>query len=409
MKYFNKILFVILFWISISAFSYLTTSPQETLSNDASTYYSTAINLAKQQNIFYSFFSTDSSFIDLGYPIFLSILITIFGSQSIILLQFANLFLWLLTCLLIFCSLEVIQPKGRYNLLIFFSSLYLAFFPKLYSENFAALGLAMIIWSIVRLNKNLNTKLSLTFLLLGSIILFSTKSMFLCFIPLLVIFTLVKRNFKATIIVMISLVLLIPRIQASRQGDRAGFNLAIQLAKTNLNYSEILSCVPYYFSYPIGQKLLPNFQGICHQNNPDVSMPNYSKNPYTIATKYQQLHYRLFDYLSLFLQNPIKTLLIFISSLFNFILFEGIYPNTLANLPYLISIPIWLITKVFFSVFIWIRFFKNFRYPLIIFSFLTFIATVIFFPVEQRYIYPLIPFIYFTASLESKTFSKRLI
>jgi hypothetical protein len=387
----------------------LNTSRSEALEFDANSYFELAKQLVQNNSIISNFFDPNAKFIDQGYPTFLALLMTIIGEQQIIVFQIANYFLWLLAATMIFLALNLIQPGKVINYLIFISPLYASFSPKIYSEPLAAFGLSLIIYSLVCVYQKRSNSFSLLALFVGQIFLFTSKSMFLYLFPLIVLYLLIKKSRLLIFVSFVSFLIIVPRVISSSQGGRGEFNLAIQTAKTQLSMDQILACSLYHLSYPIGQKILPQYQGICHQNDPTPQMPGYSQNPYLVASTTPSDSKGLYALINLVLRQPTKFVLIATTSLFNFIFFEGLYPSTTLLLPTQLQPLVWLIFKATFSLFMWILFIAGSirilktksldLFFITILPSLAFAGTVIFFPVEQRYIYPLIPLIYFTASL----------
>lgn len=371
------------------------------LINDANSYYQTAVELVNNHAALSSFFSPAPQFIDRGYPTFLALVMQIIGTNNIVALQFANYILWALSSYLVICAVNlagvILRPWQKYIML--FSPLFLTFTSKLYSEPLACFGTSLLIYALATLVKqpSLVGKMSLLF---GSIILFSTKSVFLPFALILTIYILIRRQFSYLLYLALALAVLTPSIVGASRGGRSLYNLNIQSSKVEQSYTEILSCIPYYLSYPLGRATLPNYQGICHQNDPTPEMPGYAHNPYIMAAIKREGDYTLTDWSYMVLQNPIKYMLVILVSLANIILIEGIYPSILLLLPMPIVIICYLICKIILSLYLWRSAYLAGKINFLLLTPILYFALVItHFPVEPRYFYPLIPYLYFLALL----------
>ncbi|MEI8232350.1 MAG: hypothetical protein WCG44_01265 [bacterium] len=358
------------------------TPTSEALLHDAGSYYHATSSI------------WTNTFIDRGYVVALSLIMRLVGGDNIIALQIANYLFWLVSCWLIYKSLTHLGAKHSKltSLLMVFSPLYLTFSAKLYSEPFAALGVSLLLYGV-----SAHGSLAL---LIGSVILGSTKSLFIPGIILLAFYYLFRREFKRFVPLLFGTLILIPVFVSSLGGGRSLYNLAVERAKLDQSYDQILSCVPYYLSYPLGVKLLPQYEGVCHQNDPDPSMIGYQSNPYIRAVEIRAKGFTYLDWWQGIVQHPVKYVLVFIVGLFNLVLFEGVYPSILLQMsPWLIPI-IFIVTKLALVSYLWLKVIKvgkrtwSYLFPLIYL-----VIMVGNFQVEPRYIYPLIPYIYFLVGL----------
>lgn len=377
-------------------------TPSDTvLINDANTYYQAAVELVNHHSALSSFFATAPQFIDRGYPTFLALVMQIVGTNHITALQLANYVLWALSSYLVILAANhsglTIRPWQKY--LMLFSPLFLTFSSKLYSEPLACFGASLIIYAVATLisQPSLGGKLAI---LIGAVVLFSTKSVFLPFALMLMLFILMRRQFSYLLYLALALVILTPSMIGASRGGRSLYNLAIQSSKVEQSYPEILACTPYYLSYPVGTALLPSFQGVCHQNNPTPGMPGYAKNPYVIAGESRGGDYTLAHWLSPILAQPLKYFLVMLVSLVNIVLVEGIYPNILLLLPTPFVIVGYLICKITLSLYLWFSAYRAGKINFLLLAPLLYFALVVtHFPVEPRYFYPLIPYLYFLTLL----------
>lgn len=362
------------------------------LVHDAAGYMSRAQELVG--NPFSIFNTLTPSFIDQGYPFFLALLGNLIPLNLTSIYQLVNYLFWAISSYLVYRSLVQIKaPKsGFIGLLMLYSPLYLSFGAKLYSEPLASLGVSLLIWGWV--------SGGVVPLIIGVFTLVTVKSLFFPGIILLAIYALSKRRLKIFYSLVIGLMLSLPLVISSYQGSRSLYNRAIQVSKTTQSYAEIISCSPYFVSYPLGLALLPNYQGVCHQNDPTPSMSGYNSNPYVVAERLRRTSFTNQDWLNMIVMEPFKYLLVMIVSLDNFLLFEGVYPSVLTQFPTMIMIPLFIVTRLILSLYLWSRLLlltnTNPRYLLpLLYLFLV----VAHFQVEPRYIYPLIPYIYFLAGI----------
>lgn len=371
------------------------------LEHDANSYYTTATQMVNDHSVIRSFFSTSPQFIDHGYPTFLAIIMQLFGSDNIVALQISNYLLWLISSWLIYKSLKLVEAKYAKvgSIFMLFSPLYLTFSAKVYSEPFACLGTSLMIYAIVSMIKkqNISSKAMLT---LGGIILFSTKSVLLPFIAVLAIYLLIRKSFRYLLFLTFVPIILLPSIIGSLGGGRSLYTLNIQSSKVNQSYGEILSCIPYYLSYPLGKAILPQYEGACHQNDATIDMPLYVHNPYVMADIGREQGFTYLDWLLRIVYNPVKYILAMLVSLSNIIFFEGVYPSILLLLPFPLMVVGFITCKIFLSIYLWSKVWTKLKQGLIYGAPLIYFALVVSnFPVEPRYFYPLIPYIYFLVAL----------
>jgi len=372
------------------------------LEHDARAYYETGVSLAQKHNIISSFFSSSPQFIDHGYPTFLATIMQFVGTENIIAFQIANYLLWFGASWLVYSSLRLIGSKhaGWAATLMLFSPLYLTFSGKVYSEPLASLGTSLLIYGVVTMIKqpSLHGKLALA---LGGLILFSTKSVLLLFILPLGIYLLYRRQFHYFLYFLLIPIILFPSILGSLSGGRSLYTLNIQSSKLDQSYAQILACAPYYLSYPLGKVLLPAYEGTCHQNDASSAMPGYTSNPYVLSDAKREAGYTYADWFALVLRHPLKYLLVLLVSLGNIALFEGVYPSIHLLMPLPLMYLSFILTKILLSSYLWISVYKVGRKKLILLAPLIYFALVVTnFPVEPRYFYPLIPYLYFLVGLK---------
>lgn len=400
---------LVLLLYALVATTIITVTPSSlALVHDARPYYITAVNMVQQSNIVSSFFSSVPQFIDHGYPTFLATIMQFVGTDNIVALQIANYLLWLSASWIIYRSLLLVGAKhARWGaLFMLFSPLYLTFSGKVYSEPLACLGSSLIIYSIVSMLKSpsLLGKIALT---LGGIILFSTKSVLLPFIIPLGIYLFFKKEFKYLFFLMLIPIILAPSIVGSLGGGRSLYTLNIQSSKVEQSYDQVLSCVPYYLSYPLGKALLPQYEGVCHQNDASVDMPMYANNPYVLSDLSREVGFDYSDWLARLARNPFKYLLIMTVSLANIVFFEGIYPSIHLLMPVPIMYLSFVITKVALSSYLWLAVLRVGKKHLILLApIIYFVLVVTHFPVEPRYFYPFIPYMYFLVGLDRNRLNK---
>lgn len=362
------------------------------LIHDAAGYLSRAQELVSNPFSIFTIFSP--SFIDQGYPFFLALLGNLIPLKLTTIYQLINYILWAISSYLVYRSLMQLKSSksGIFGLLMLYSPLYLSFGAKLYSEPLASLGVSLLIWGWV--------SGGVVPLIVGVFTLVTVKSLFFPGIILLAIYALYTRRHKIFYVVIIGLVLSLPLVTSSYLGSRSLYNRAIQVSKTTQSYAEILSCSPYFVSYPLGLALLPNYQGVCHQNDPTPSMSGYDSNPYVVAERLRSTGFTNQDWLNMIIREPLKYLLVMVVSLDNFLLFEGVYPSILTQFPTIILASLFIVTRLILSLYLWSRLIlvANTK-PRYLLPLLYLFLVVAHFQVEPRYIYPLIPYIYFLAGI----------
>jgi hypothetical protein len=372
---------------------------------DARIYFDKALNILKNNSfINEQFLYTDSRFIDIGYPLFLASIMSFITSKQLLVFQIANYLLLLISGILIGKSLRIINGKEKIsNYLMIFSPVLISFAPKLYSEIYSIFGVSLVVFGLTLSIKHINYKIQWIALIIGSMIIISTKSFFTPYIIILATL-LISKYKRASIGLFVGIILSIGCISSSYVGGRSKYNMLIQTAKMNQSYDTILACGIYNLSLPVGERLLPKYVGVCFPNAPSPNMPNYQDNPYLENNKNN-------DGPILFLFHPIKFILVSITSLFGIIFFEGIYGNVIIKYSPLAQAILWIILKVILSLFIWKKVLINVIYQfrrnifnslLLISPLIYFFGTAIFFPIEQRYFYPLIPLMYIYFWLDKK-------
>jgi hypothetical protein len=222
---------------------------------------------------------------------------------------------------------------------------------------------------------------------------------------------LTRKNIYEYLILILFASLLIIRLFVSVEGGRSDYNLAIQSSKIYQSYGVIGACSVYYLSYPIGKITLPKFEGACRQNDPQTFMSGYTQNPYLLAENVRN-NFNIGKWLKLILSSPIKYLVVMLSSMTSIVLIEGFYINVTEHFN---SIPVMVIfssIKLIFSIYIWFNIIKNFysflKYGLgtallTIMPLIYFFAVVGNYPIEQRYFFPLMPWVYFYAALDKNS------
>lgn len=377
------------------------TPAADALIYDAQSYYNQA-NTYLSDGFFADATSNNSSFIDSGYPLVLSLAIKLFGFNNIVSLQILNYVFWIFSSWLVYLSLLKMKSKypGQLALLMLFSPLLMTFSAKIYSEPYAALGVSLLIYANIHLinEERFTSHLAILF---GSFILFTTKSIFILFVPVMLAILLIKKRWIGILYLLISVALLSPFLLSSSKGGRSIYNLAIQSSKIEQSYDQIFACAPYYLSYPLGKLLLPRYEAVCRHNDPDPVSEGYDANPYVLAVSKREDGFDYLDWLELVIAHPIKYSFVIIVSLTNIVFFEGVYPTILTKLPAILMIPIFVVCKIILSIYLWTRVFivakkESFWWML---PLIYFVVVVSNFPIESRYFYPLIPFMYFLAGL----------
>lgn len=400
----NKLIFSILAFLTVVYMVIRSTPTPEALIHDAQSYYSQAISYV-EHGIFPTLATSSGNFIDSGYPLALSLVMNMVGTKNIVGLQVFNYLCWVGSAWFIYLSLKLFKSKysKQVAMLMLFSPLFTTFSSKIYSEPYAALGVSLLTYAVTVLlvKEKFSGHLSL---LLGSFILFSTKSIFILLAPVILIILAVNKRWIGILYLVISMTILSPFMLASSRGGRSIYNLAIQSSKIEQSYDQIFSCVPFYLSYPLGKAVLPKYEAICHQNDPDPQMDGYDVNPYVLASAKRETGFSYSDWLKLVITHPIKYSIVVMVSLSNIVFFEGVYPTILTKLPMMLMLPLFVICKIILSLYLWSRVavvVKNesvwWLLPLIYF-----IVVVSNFPIESRYFYPLIPYMYFLAGFSYK-------
>ena len=396
----KKIISILLFYSAIAALVIRATPPGAALLYDAAGYAATARDMAGH-GIISSLLSATPTFEDRGYSAALAILIRLFGTDNILAMQIANYMFWAIAAWFVYKALQQLGAKraGLWGMLALFSPLFLTFSAKLYSEPFAAMGASLALYALVSLHKKGSIGGTVS-LIAGSLIFFGAKSVFTLLIP--VIFVLLgfwQRRAVAVWYLLVPL-LLLPSMIAGARGGRSAYNLAIQASKVKGGYDEIVACVPYYLSYPVGRALLPGYEGVCHQNDPAPSLPRYADNPYILAKSLQQTDFAVPKWLGMVLGSPVKYALGVAVSMANIVLVEGVYPTVLLTLPMPIMVMCYLY-KLALCTLLWALALRKKSWVLFI-PLLYFVAVVGNFPVEPRYFYPLVPYLYVLAGAPVK-------
>jgi len=129
-------------------------------------------------------------------------------------------------------------------------------------------------------------------------------------------------------------------------------------------------------------------------------MPGYESNPYIRAVEIRESGFTYSDWWQSIIKHPVKYVLVFIVGLSNLVLFEGIYPSILLQMPAWLIPIIFIVTKLCLVSYLWLKVIKVGRYNwLYLFPLIYLVLMIGNFQVEPRYIYPLIPYIYFLIGL----------
>jgi hypothetical protein len=416
----NYLYFLIV--ISIGAIVTTRLTGMQALQSDGGQYFSLAQDIVSQRLNFIEIFFKPS-FYDLGYPFILSLLLRLFGSNNMVIYQLFNFLLWFTASIFIYEALKLVLPVKRAfwgSFIMACSPVFLTFSAKFYSEPLASFGLAIIIYFLIKykLEKKYLALVGITF---GMMVFFFTRSVFTLLVLPIFYFSLTRKNIYEYLIIFFSISLLILRLYFSIAGGRSNYQLAVQSFKVYQSYSTIGACTAYNLSYPVGKFVFPKFEKSCSQNETHISMPEYAQNPYVLVALSQH-NYDFGTCLRIIFSDPIKYLVIVLSSMTSIIFIEGIYnvpdyPNSLFVLILFACI------KIAFSFYIWSRVVKNLRiyleYGLRV-ALLSIIPLIYFFifvgnsSIEQRFFFPLLPWVYFYAALDKngihrmlKVFSKK--
>lgn len=386
-------------WIVVAAGVIYLTPASLALESDALGYYEDAQSAVASQTVFTQWLKPSTYFGDYGYTFILALIMLITGSSAVITLQLSNYFFWALASYLVARTLKHFSAPSWTQYLMFFSPVFLTFSSKLYSESYAALGLSLLLFSYL-------TGSAKILYLLGGFILLSTKSSFLPLLIIPLVYGLVKQKYRLILVTLMIPLLTLSNFVGSANQSRSDLVLAIQTAKLSWSYDTIAACTLYYVSYPLGQATLSSYQGACHPNNPTPNMPMIERNPYGLGAVSAQTGD--YSFTREVLSNPLKYLILMISNLGVIVWFEGIYPSILLQLPPLLWPPLYLICKVALSLYLWYRILSYGgalfrRLPM---GSLLYLSPLIFFVLvygnfheEQRYFYPLIPYMYLSFGL----------
>lgn len=410
-KSWNLVFLAVIFFGAVISINL--TSREIVLQSDASEYVKLASQITAQ-NLSLINILTFSSFIDVGYPFFLSLMMR-YLTNNIIIYQLFNYAFWFVATVFVYKTLLLLTNYKRAfwgSFIMACSPIFLTFSAKLYSEPFAAMGVAIIIYFLVqyKINRRYYTLMGVV---LGMIIFFFTKSVYFLLIVPITALVISRRNFYEISILVISSLLLITRFYTSFIGGRSDYNLAIQSSKLRQSYVMLSACSFYYLSYPVGEFVFPEYEGVCIQKPPAPNNSLYFLNPYVIASRTEG--FGINDWFRLVLSNPVKYFVVVLSSMFSLVFIEGVYSNITNNFNSLIALIFLGVVKVLFAYYIWSRVFVNFMSfskkswkvaLLSIFPLLYFFVIVGNFPVEQRYFYPLMPWLYFYAALDKKGVEK---
>lgn len=376
-------------------FIHLTPSAAATIF-DAQTYLQTA-NLPH-------LYTQSALFIDKGYPLFLHLLQLV--NPPLIILQLANYALWAGASYFVYAALRTRNsPQAKLaGILMLFSPLYLTFSAKIYSEPLAAFGFALGIFALNQLLSRYSLLHSFLFFF-SVVIVVLTKSVFLPLILILFPLLIFIRRYIPLLWLFAALLLAAPGITSSLGGSRSLYNLAIQSAKLSLTSTEILQCFPYSLSVPLGQAIFPQSANLCHQNDPDPSLPGYNRNPYVVASQLRQDNFSYRTWLNRLFTMPGKYLLVLLTSLGNIVFVEGVYPSILLQFPFTLQV-VFMLYKIVLSLWLWVRAFSR-RTLWLLIPLTYFFLVVGNFPVEPRYFYPLLPFLYFAAFIPPRASDPR--
>ena len=139
-------------------------------------------------------------------------------------------------------------------------------------------------------------------------------------------------------------------------------------------------------------------------------MLGYSQNPYILANSIHS-SFNFWSWLGIVLSNPFKYFFVVISSMTGLVFIEGFYDNITGNFNTLAPTIFFAGIKILFAYYIWSNIIRNFQSflsmslkaaLLSIAPLIYFVLVVGNFPVEQRYFYPLLPWVYFYAALDKE-------
>lgn len=393
-----------------AAVSLILTSPSQALQSDAIDYYSMATSLSQQKFSLINLF-TLREFVDVGYPFFLSLVMRIIP-KNILVYQIINYIFWFGAVVLIFKSLTLLMERKKAFLASFvmaLSPVFLTFPAKLYSEPLAALGVAIALFSLISYKKFKKYRY-LSWFLVGTIILACTRSIFAPLAAIVYCFMPTKKKLFEYLIILVGIALIGVRLYHSYSGGRSDYNLAIQVSKLHQTYSTIGVCSVYYLSVPVGNYLFPHKRSACVQRYPSEEEIDYTQNPYYLGDKLRR-NFNFSIWLQIILNDPFKYSLIVVSGMTGLIFLEGFYGSITSQFMSPLPVIFFALIKIVFAYYIWVNAIRNFlvfkRKSLLKALILTlpliyFVVVVGNYPIEQRYFYPLLPWLYFYLSLDSR-------
>ena len=412
-----------------------TYSEEAALQDDAASYWRVAEELRGGAPLLA--LSGPLRFVDVGYPLVLAIASGLFGT-TVRVGQIANVMMFgiasvfhLLAVRKLLDNLETPLRSRRQFLVagaFFLSPLFLTFSGKLYSEISAAMGLEILLCSILHLWSPRGSKsapLSRFFwssaLVIGSFLFVVTKSAFFPLLILYVIAFIILRKRRLAMLTAVGLLICTPFYLSAQRGGRGIYSFATQVAKLQWSYSEIAASALYNYSDTLGKTLLPSYTRLLQQNprSKDDADP---RNAYMLAEREREQGFSYPEGFRRIADDPIKYFLLALATLPAMVAAEGLYPAVSGTLPYPLVVFLWITLKQVLSLTLWAGFVKllirHRRIPLVhVLALPIFYFTVVYanFSMEQRWFFPLLPLLwlfgssYFSAMLGGKRTRAELV
>ena len=358
--------------------------------------------------------------VDVGYPAILASALMLFGN-TVRVGQIANVVMFGITSLFYFLAIQKLAGqlgsplRSRRQFLLpgmfFLSPLFLTFSGKLFSEITAALGVALLVCSIIYLwstDESQTALLSRPYwsasMIIGCSLFVVTKS---AFFPLLilyaVLFMILKKRSLARL-TLISMVICLPFYVSAQRGGRGSYNFAIQIAKLQWSYPEIAASAVYYYSDTLGKTVLPSYADLLQQNpGPDTVVDR--RNAYVLAVGLRDQGFSYVEGFESIAKDPLRYLAVALGTLPAMIAVEGVYPAIGNLVPYPVRLALWIVLKQALSLALWsgllllVR--RQRRNPLVIVLVLPIIYFVVVygnFSLEQRWFFPLLPLLWLLGS-----------
>jgi 4-amino-4-deoxy-L-arabinose transferase-like glycosyltransferase len=207
------------------------TGRQTALQSDASDYFKLASEMSISRNGPMSFI-TQKTYVDIGYPFILSFVMRLF-SNNFIVYQLVNYVFWFLSTVFIYKSFNILTNKNKAfwgSLIMACSPIFLTFSAKLYSEPFAALGVAMTIYFFIAY-KEKGKLPDLIGVVFGAIIFSFTKSVFVLLVIFALLASIKNKNLLEYLVLGFGILTLITRFYFSYEGGRSDQILITQVIK----------------------------------------------------------------------------------------------------------------------------------------------------------------------------------